>query len=137
ADCGTGWARRSAAGNRTADPRTDHAAEPNRQGGTTVRPPATPQERSAPEPAPQSTPVPRTSDEAPAERTSVSRTSSASASSEWSSPAHEPVTDLSDLPPVRLSLRGLAAAWPALPLLAALALWVYAVRHTDVSRLDD
>ncbi|MFE0201903.1 glycosyltransferase [Streptomyces sp. NPDC058985] len=30
-----------------------------------------------------------------------------------------------------------AAAWPAVPLLAALALWVYAVRHTDVSDLDD
>ncbi len=30
-----------------------------------------------------------------------------------------------------------AAAWPAVPLLAALALWVYAVRHTDVSALDD
>ncbi|MFG3158567.1 glycosyltransferase [Streptomyces sp. NPDC048232] len=31
----------------------------------------------------------------------------------------------------------MAAAWPAVPLLAALALWVYAVRHTDVSALDD
>ncbi|MGV9391256.1 glycosyltransferase [Streptomyces olivaceus] len=30
-----------------------------------------------------------------------------------------------------------AAAWPAVPLLAALALWGYAVRHTDVSALDD
>ncbi|MEU8601034.1 glycosyltransferase [Streptomyces parvulus] len=29
------------------------------------------------------------------------------------------------------------AAWPAVPLLAALALWGWAVRHTDVSALDD
>ncbi|MDN0193637.1 glycosyltransferase [Streptomyces sp. S.PNR 29] len=49
--------------------------------------------------------------------------------------AAEPVTDLSDLAPV-LPARGLAAR-PAVPLLVALALWVYAVRHTDVSRLDD
>ncbi|WP_437094155.1 glycosyltransferase [Streptomyces sp. enrichment culture] len=46
------------------------------------------------------------------------------------------MTDLSDLPPVWSGRRGLAA-WPVVPLLAALALWVYAVRHTDVSRLDD
>jgi hypothetical protein len=47
------------------------------------------------------------------------------------------VTDLSDPPPVRSGRRGLVAAWPGVPLFAALALWVYAVRHTDVSRLDD
>jgi hypothetical protein len=46
------------------------------------------------------------------------------------------VTDLADLPPARPG-RYLAAAWPALPLLAALALWAYALRHTDVSELDD
>ncbi|MGV4891194.1 glycosyltransferase [Streptomyces viridosporus] len=46
------------------------------------------------------------------------------------------MTDLSDLPPVRLGRRGRAVR-PAVPLLAALALWGYAVRHTDVSRLDD
>ncbi|MFF7855942.1 glycosyltransferase [Streptomyces sp. NPDC007904] len=46
------------------------------------------------------------------------------------------MTDLSDLPPVWSRRRGLAAR-PAVPLLAALALWGYAVRHTDVSRLDD
>ncbi|MFI6205476.1 glycosyltransferase [Streptomyces sp. NPDC051041] len=45
------------------------------------------------------------------------------------------MTDLSDLPPARPGR--VLAAWPALPLLAALALWAYAVRHTDVSRLDD
>ncbi|MFD8153766.1 glycosyltransferase [Streptomyces sp. NPDC059720] len=45
------------------------------------------------------------------------------------------MTDLSDLPPV-LPGRG-ALTGPGLPLLVALALWVYAVRHTDVSRLDD
>ncbi|MFF0364327.1 glycosyltransferase [Streptomyces fungicidicus] len=59
------------------------------------------------------------------------------ASSESSSTGHEPVTDLSDLPPLWPGRRGLAAARPAVPLLAALALWGYAVRHTDVSRLDD
>ncbi|MFE0962389.1 glycosyltransferase [Streptomyces fungicidicus] len=58
-------------------------------------------------------------------------------SSESSSTGHEPVTDLSDLPPLWPGRRGLAAARPAVPLLAALALWGYAVRHTDVSRLDD
>ncbi|MFH8453610.1 glycosyltransferase [Streptomyces fungicidicus] len=47
------------------------------------------------------------------------------------------MTDLSDLPPLWPGRRGLAAARPAVPLLAALALWGYAVRHTDVSRLDD
>ncbi|CAL9455987.1 hypothetical protein SUDANB70_02547 [Streptomyces sp. enrichment culture] len=58
---------------------------------------------------------------------------------EASSPAHEraePVTDLSDLPPVWSGRRALAA-WPVVPLAAALALWGYAVRHTDVSALDD
>ncbi|WP_449487651.1 glycosyltransferase [Streptomyces purpurascens] len=45
------------------------------------------------------------------------------------------MTDLSDLPPVWPGRRALA--WPGVPLFAALALWVYAVRHTDVSRLDD
>ncbi|WP_435879167.1 glycosyltransferase [Streptomyces tuirus] len=45
------------------------------------------------------------------------------------------MTDLADLPPA-WSGRG-AQAWPAVPLLVALALWAYAVRHTDVSRLDD
>ncbi|GGL73917.1 hypothetical protein GCM10010129_16980 [Streptomyces fumigatiscleroticus] len=47
----------------------------------------------------------------------------------------EHVTDLADLPPAWTG-RG-SAAWPAVPLLAALALWAYAVRHTDVSHLDD
>ncbi|MEU0738418.1 glycosyltransferase [Streptomyces sp. NPDC006134] len=47
----------------------------------------------------------------------------------------EPVSDLSDLSPAP-SRRG-AAVWPAVPLLAALALWAYAVWHTDVSALDD
>jgi hypothetical protein len=45
------------------------------------------------------------------------------------------VTDLSDLPPAWSGRRALA--WPAVPLSVALALWAYAVRHTDVSRLDD
>ncbi|AMW12250.1 glycosyltransferase [Streptomyces qaidamensis] len=43
--------------------------------------------------------------------------------------------DLSDLPPAWSGRRALA--WPGVPLLVALALWAYAVRHTDVSRLDD
>nr|WP_202510969.1 glycosyltransferase [Streptomyces sp. SID5643] len=42
---------------------------------------------------------------------------------------------MSDLPPARSGRR--APAWPGVPLLVALALWTYAVRHTDVSRLDD
>ncbi|MFF7867349.1 glycosyltransferase [Streptomyces qaidamensis] len=45
------------------------------------------------------------------------------------------MTDLSDLPPAWSGRRALA--WPGVPLLVALALWAYAVRHTDVSRLDD
>ncbi|MEW2610294.1 glycosyltransferase [Streptomyces sp. NPDC047880] len=45
------------------------------------------------------------------------------------------MTDLSDLPPVWSGRR--APAGPAALLLVALALWAYAVRHTDVSRLDD
>ncbi|MFE1031852.1 glycosyltransferase [Streptomyces sp. NPDC058807] len=47
-----------------------------------------------------------------------------------------PVTDLSDLAPAAWPSRA-AAAWPALPLLVALTLWGYALRHTDVSALDD
>nr|WP_107429656.1 glycosyltransferase [Streptomyces sp. CB02414] len=47
-----------------------------------------------------------------------------------------PVTDLSELAPAAWPARA-AATWPALPLLAALALWGYALRHTDVSALDD
>ncbi|WP_320783112.1 glycosyltransferase [Streptomyces sp. CRN 30] len=48
------------------------------------------------------------------------------------------MTDLSDLSPVWAWRRGAGAgAWPALPLLAALALWTYAIVHTDVSHLDD
>ncbi|MGW3987619.1 glycosyltransferase [Streptomyces sp. NPDC004830] len=45
------------------------------------------------------------------------------------------MTDLSDLPPA-LPGRG-ALGRAGVPLLVALALWAYAVRHTDVSRLDD
>ncbi|GAB2877072.1 hypothetical protein GCM10027074_51500 [Streptomyces deserti] len=45
------------------------------------------------------------------------------------------MTDLSDLPPAWPGRR--TAVWPGGPLLAALGLWVYAVRHTDVSRLGD
>ncbi|TQL20886.1 hypothetical protein FBY37_2852 [Streptomyces sp. SLBN-134] len=97
-----------------------------------MRPPATPRERSAPEPG--STPAPFTPGEAAPELTPGYR---AMVSSESSSTGHEPVTDLSDLPPLWPGRRGLAAARPAVPLLAALVLWGYAVRHTDVSRLDD
>lgn len=97
-----------------------------------MRPPATPRERSAPEPG--STPAPFTPGEAAPELIPGSR---AMVSSESSSTGHEPVTDLSDLPPLWPGRRGLAAARPAVPMLAALALWGYAVRHTDVSRLDD
>ncbi|MFF3940755.1 glycosyltransferase [Streptomyces phaeofaciens] len=45
------------------------------------------------------------------------------------------MTDLSDLPPAR-PWRG-SALWPAAALLASLALWGYAVTHTDVSDLGD
>ncbi|MFH9015907.1 glycosyltransferase [Streptomyces sp. NPDC017943] len=45
------------------------------------------------------------------------------------------MTDLSDLPPA-LPGRG-ALGRSGVPLFVALALWAYAVRHTDVSRLDD
>ncbi|NBM18305.1 glycosyltransferase [Streptomyces sp. GC420] len=43
--------------------------------------------------------------------------------------------DLSDLPARRG--RRLSAGWPALPLAAALALWAFAVRRTEISDLDD
>ncbi|MGZ3100793.1 glycosyltransferase [Streptomyces sp. H72] len=46
------------------------------------------------------------------------------------------MTDLADLAPAAWPARA-AAAWPAVPLIAALALWAYAIRHTDVSALDD
>lgn len=47
----------------------------------------------------------------------------------------ESVTDLSDLPPARPWRE--SGLWPAVALLGALALWGYAVTHTDVSHLDD
>ncbi|MGW8063513.1 glycosyltransferase [Streptomyces ziwulingensis] len=50
--------------------------------------------------------------------------------------AGPPVTDLSDLAPAAWPAR-VAAAWPAVPLIVALSLWVHAMRHTDVSALDD
>ncbi|AQS72001.1 hypothetical protein [Streptomyces pactum] len=46
------------------------------------------------------------------------------------------MTDLSDLTPAAWPTRA-AAAWPAVPLLVALALWGYAIRRTDISALDD
>lgn len=102
-----------------------------------MRPPATPRERSASEPAPESTSAPvtpaDTSAEPPSRTEARTRPSSESSASAL---AHEPVTDLSDLPPLWPVHRARALR-PALPLLAALALWLYAVRHTDVSRLDD
>ncbi len=95
-----------------------------------MRPPATPKERATPEPTPA-----RDGADAPGSGPETAGQSSSPASQESSSPAPEPVTDLSDLAPVWPGRRALA--WPGLPLLAALALWAYAVRHTDVSRLDD
>lgn len=94
-----------------------------------MRPPVTPRERSTPEPTPA-----RDSESAPGSSPETSSQSSSPSSSESSSPAQEPVTDLSDLPPARPGRRAL---WPGVPLLVALALWAYAMRHTDVSRLDD
>ncbi|MDQ0405658.1 glycosyltransferase [Streptomyces sp. NPDC000349] len=64
----------------------------------------------------------RTSQEA-----ATTRSHEASARPDPSAPAPTPAAR-----PARV-----AAARPAVPLLAALALWVYAVRHTDVSALDD
>ncbi|MET8977570.1 glycosyltransferase [Streptomyces sp. NPDC004539] len=49
--------------------------------------------------------------------------------------AEDPVTDLADLPPARPWYH--SALWPAAGLVGALGLWAYAVRHTDVSGLDD
>ena len=95
-----------------------------------MRPPVTPRERSTPEPTPARDGA-NTSGSGP----ETASQSSSPSSSESSSPAHEPMTDLSDLPPA-WSGRGVLA-WPGVPLLAALALWAYAMRHTDVSRLDD
>lgn len=95
-----------------------------------MRPPVTPRERSTPEPTPARDGA-NTSGSGP----ETASQSSSPSSSESSSPANEPMTDLSDLPPA-WSGRGVLA-WPGVPLLAALALWAYAMRHTDVSRLDD
>ncbi|MFE6520567.1 glycosyltransferase [Streptomyces sp. NPDC057794] len=95
-----------------------------------MRPPVTPKERSTPEPTPA-----RDGATTPGSTAETASQSSSPTSSESSSAAPEPVTDLSDLSPVRPG-RGVLS-WPGLPLLAALALWAYAVRHTDVSRLDD
>ncbi len=95
-----------------------------------MRPPVTPKERSTPEPTPARDGA-NTSGSGP----ETASQSSSPSSSESSSPAHEPVTDPSAPPPAR-SGRGVLA-WPGVPLLVALALWAYAMRHTDVSRLDD
>jgi len=104
-----------------------------------VRPPTTPRERSAPESAHGSAPEPPP-DRAPAPvapgGSATAGTDRTPPSAEPPSPAPEPVTDLSDLPPA-LTWRRARAAWPAAVLLLALALWAYAVRHTDVSALDD
>ncbi|WP_399139893.1 glycosyltransferase [Streptomyces sp. NBUA17] len=58
-----------------------------------------------------------------------------------SRPREEPTPHTSQEPapdtPAARPARAAAAARPAAPLLAALALWGYAVRHTDVSALDD
>ncbi len=131
-----------------------------------MRPPATPRERSAPEPAPgqeprgasnrdapEATGEPRTSRERPRTSQESATTTSDEASARpgrrstarahrpstpepTGSAAELPVTDLSDLTPAAWPTRA-AAAWPAVPLLVALALWGYAMRHTDVSPLDD
>ncbi|MGW5621878.1 glycosyltransferase [Streptomyces olivaceus] len=54
-----------------------------------------------------------------------------------SRPREEPTPHTSREPAPAARPARAAAAWPAVPLLAALALWGYAVRHTDVSALDD
>lgn len=95
-----------------------------------MRPPVTPKERSTPEPTPA-----RDGANTPGGGPETASQSSSPSSSESSSPAHEPVTDPSAPPPARSGRR--APAWPGVPLLVALALWAYAMRHTDVSRLDD
>lgn len=138
-----------------ATPRERSGPEPAPENTSAPVSAAGPPEGPAPErsPASESLPdvsssLPDVSSEAPGEpRESASHASEALASGEWSasrsrpspessSPAHEPVTDLSDLPPVWSGRRALAA-WPLVPLAVALALWGYAVRHTDVSALDD
>lgn len=131
-----------------------------------MRPPATPRERSAPEPAPgqehrgasnrdapKAAEEPRTSQERPRASQESATTTSDEASARpgrgstarahrpstpepSGSAAELPVTDLSDLAPAAWPTR-MAAAWPAVPLLVAMALWGYAMRHTDVSALDD
>ncbi|MEV0243075.1 glycosyltransferase [Streptomyces sp. NPDC050674] len=95
-----------------------------------MRPPVTPRERATPEPTPA-----RGGANTPGSGPETASQSSSPSSSESSRPAREPVRDLSDLAPA-WSGRG-ALARPAVPLGLALALWAYAVRHTDVSRLDD
>ncbi len=95
-----------------------------------MRPPATPRERSTPEPAPA-----RAGADTPDSRPGTAGQAVGPASPESSGPVHEPLTDLSDLPPALPGRRALGR--PGIPLLVALALWAYGVRHTDVSRLDD
>ncbi|MEV5463560.1 hypothetical protein AB0L17_36375 [Streptomyces cellulosae] len=86
-----------------------------------MRPPATPRERSTPEPTPA-----RDGANTSGTHPETAGQSSSPSTSQSSSPAHEPVTDLSDLPPALPGRRALAR--PGIPLLMALALWAYAVR---------
>ncbi|KAB1144127.1 glycosyltransferase [Streptomyces luteolifulvus] len=109
-----------------------------------MRPPATSRERSEPEPVPgQQTPG-RQETQSGAEPEAAglpARKAPDRSSQESHGHTEEAVTDLSDLSdlsdlpawPPRVG----RAAWPAAPLPAALALWGYAVTHTDVSELDD
>ncbi|MEV5643549.1 glycosyltransferase [Streptomyces flaveolus] len=52
-------------------------------------------------------------------------------------PPEPPARDLAGPEPAAWRVRAAGAALPAGALLVALALWVFAMRHTDVSRLDD
>ncbi|RDD86280.1 glycosyltransferase [Streptomyces parvulus] len=89
-----------------------------------MRPPTTPRERSAPDPVPET-------GETPAHDSRDARA------------PRDPATTPSREEPARSEPGStprpgrVAAAWPAVPLLTALALWGWAVRHTDVSALDD
>ncbi|MFJ6982482.1 MULTISPECIES: glycosyltransferase [unclassified Streptomyces] len=115
-----------------------------------MRPSITPRERSDPESAParesghepprapEPTPASAPSRARPASTASTAFTKASAASakaSAASAPPADPGTDLADLPPAGYGWRALLHPAPAL--LLALALWGWAVTHTDVSDLDD
>ncbi|MFF8094482.1 glycosyltransferase [Streptomyces sp. NPDC016675] len=99
-------------------------------------PATTPSQESPPAPSQEASARPARSTPARPARSTPVRAHRPPAQEPTGSAAAPPVTDLADLAPAAWPARA-AAAWPAVPLITALALWTYAIRHTDVSALDD